>query len=130
MEKLPYGSGPAIVPFPMPTQRFRIGSKQHGYVYNEVGRNVFKCERGSDWARQGQLLFLFRIHCPQTTYWVAADAHADSVIVEGFPAVCEYVFRSTEDVLDEGLHMWESNFGAHQGYQSWKAGLQCLTEQI
>ena len=64
-------------------------------------------------------------------YWVAADAPADIVIVEGFPAVCEYIFRSTEDVLTEGLHIWESNFGAHKGYEEWQAtGLQCKTTSL
>ena len=106
---------PSIVPVPMPRMRFRVGLGKTGYIYNQVGRNVFKCERGSEWSRDGHLLFPFRIQCYQMIFWVAADAHPDSVIVEGTPVKCEYIFRSTEKVLTEGFHTWESNTGAYKG---------------
>ena len=118
----------SIVPVPMARMKLKIGLGKKGYIYNEVGRNVFKCERGSEWSRDGEVLFLFRIQCYQMIFWVAADAHADSVIVEGTPVKCEYIFRSEENVLTEGFHTWESNFGAHKGFEWWRAsGLRCWT---
>ena len=112
----------------MARMKLKIGPRKEGYIYNEVGRNVFKCERGSEWSRDGDLLFLFRIQCYQMIFWVAADAHADSVIVEGTPVRCEYIFRSTENVLTEGVHTGESNIGAHKGFEKWrKSGHRCLT---
>ena len=39
----------------------RIGPESHGYVYTlHFPSGVYRCERGSDWAKAGDRLFLYK----------------------------------------------------------------------
>ena len=41
------------------------------------------------------------------------------------------VFRTGEDALHAGWHMWETNFEAGQGLEDWRAtGLNCETTHL
>ena len=58
----------AIVPVPVPATlvqiyhpTIRIGPARHNYVYGlRFNSGVYLCDRGSEWARYGNRLFLFR----------------------------------------------------------------------
>ena len=44
----------------------RIGPERHGYVYTlHFPSGVYRCQRGSDWANDGDRLFL----CKETSGW-------------------------------------------------------------
>ena len=75
----------------------RIGSQKYAYVYTQIARGTYRCCRGSDQSKPGEVLWL-----RQTIEgaWFASDADSETPIV--------YVdrFSSTEDILSPGWHSW------------------------
>ena len=74
----------------------RIGPHKHAYVYTQIARNKYRCSRGSDQAKPGEVLWLRRVGGE----WLASDADSET------PS--EYVvrFSSKEDILSPGWHSW------------------------
>ena len=74
----------------------RIGALKYGYVYTQISMGTYKCSRGSDKARPGEVLWLRRVRGE----WLASDADSET------PS--EYVvrFSSKEDILSPGWHSW------------------------
>ena len=61
-------------------------------------------------------------------WWVAVDAPADSDEHHVRSLEAAGVFRTQEDALQLGWHVWETNYQAGQGVD-WRAtGLSCWTE--
>ena len=61
-------------------------------------------------------------------WWVAVDAPADSDEHHVRSLEAAGVFRTQEDALQPGWHVWETNYQAGQGLD-WRAtGLSCWTE--
>ena len=48
----------------------RIGKESFGYNYTWQQQDLYKCERGSDWCKDGEVLWLFRADDGQ---WHAVD---------------------------------------------------------
>ena len=121
--RFPDGGGIRVESRTLPTS-FRIGPVKHHYDYRILDTNFYQCVRGSDWAQEGEVLFLV----PDTKgYWVALDAPCGVTTAEDTLAIGHPVFRSCEPVLDPGPHTWESN-DTPRGGQNWRAtGLCCKT---
>ena len=87
-------------------KKFRIGNPKYGYIYKAINPDavqnveecICECTRGSDWAASGQVLYIVY----EDGYWVAKDADSVDTLKQGTP-----VFRSDENILEEGVHMWE-----------------------
>ena len=75
---------------------------QYDYALHEVG--VYVCNKGSEKARQGEVLVLMR----SNDLWVAFDA----AIVDTTLHVRQPVFRSESNVLEPGWHVWQINYAA------------------
>ena len=91
----------ALVARPASTpDRLRIGKETHGYIYAKVVEGIYKCERGSDWKEEGQLLWLFK---HENGSWQACDGHDGEEVTQMGGGVR---FSSCENVLAEGNHDW------------------------
>ena len=86
--------GPDALALAQP-QKLRIGAQSYGYVYTQISMGTYKCSRGSDKARPGEVLWLRRV----SGDWLASDADSET---------SEYVvrFSSKEDILSPGWHSW------------------------
>ena len=102
----------------------RIGPAVHDYTYTYIGAGVYKCARGSGWARHLRLFLVCH-----DGFWYAVDAPLDSswedIMRQGVP-----IFRSSEAVLEPGWHTWERNMKAHDGSVIWKATGLCAVTMI
>ena len=102
----------------------RIGPAVHDYTYTYIGAGVYKCARGSGWARHLRLFLVCH-----DGFWYAVDAPPDSsfedIMRQGVP-----IFRSSEAVLEPGWHTWERNMKAHDGSVIWKATGLCAVTMI
>ena len=80
---------------------------QRGYQYDYAlheALGVYVCTKGSQHARQGEVLMLMR----SNDLWVAFDA----AIVDTTLHVRQPVFRSESNVLEPGWHVWQINYAA------------------
>ena len=120
-----------IEPVPVPPQVFRIGPPKHAYVYEKRSEGHYECGRGSDWAINGRVLHLVHDLVGGTTCtWIAYDAPAgaavDEVLMTGIP-----VFRSSEAILVESWHVWESIFCSDLSSPIWRStNLTCHTTPL
>ena len=92
--------------------RLIIGTEkafENGYAYsytkNVVGSEViYVCEKGSEWARRGEVLVLRYIDSTWTAFDTALNANGSTL------QCCQPVFRcSAEDITEPGWHRWEIN---------------------
>ena len=121
--RCPDSGGSRVVMRTLPTS-LRIGPKKYHYEYKILDSYFYKCGRGSDWAQEGEVLFLL---VDTKGYWVALDAPCGTTTAEDALAIGHPVFRSLEPILDPGMHTWESNYSPRGG-QDWHAtGLCCET---
>jgi hypothetical protein len=106
-------------------ERLRIGSERHNYVYRRLSNDLFECDRGSDWAMAGYVLFLYT--CGRT--WFAADAPQGSDTIEKVLLSGIVVFATDENPLQEGFHIWRTNYNYyHDMIPDWRqTGLSCKT---
>ena len=88
--------------------RLRIGLSHHSYVYTHVGGGVYKCSRGSDYARPGQKLWLMR---DAHGLWVAFDGPDNGAAPTRTNQIC---FTSTENILAAGWHSWMAQCDGHE----------------
>ena len=89
------------------TSRRRIGPASHGYVYSLVRPGLWKCERGSDWSRAGEVLFLFE----KDVFSVAADAEETETSLAMISSRGQAIFRTEENALgraSRGSTEWRS----------------------
>ena len=110
--------------------RLRIGPARHGYVYTLLHPGVYpglwKCDRGSDWARPSEVLFLFQTG----GFWVAADAEEWETSLGAIAATGQPIFRTGENALEPGWHTWQTN-PAGRGSTEWRStGLSCETTRL
>ena len=111
-------------------QRLRIGPARHGYVHAllhpGVCLGIWKCDRGSDWARPSEVLFLFQTG----GFWVAADAEEWETSLEAIAATGQPIFRTEENALEPGWHTWQTN-PAGRGSTEWRStNLSCATTML
>ena len=91
----------AIVAVPVSSpQRLRIGKASYGYNYEKFAEGIYKCERGSDWKEEGQVLWLFQL---DNGTWQAADGHEGESVTQMENRIR---FSSCEHILAEGNHEW------------------------
>ena len=76
---------------------------QYDYALHEA-LGVYVCNKGSEKARQGEVLVLMRCN----NLWVAFDA----TIVGTTLNVRQPVFGSESNVLEAGWHVWQINYAA------------------
>ena len=94
----------------------RSGPQRHGYVYTYVGDGTYKCERGSDWKDNNEVLWLMKEH----DAWYAFDA-PENAIPTSVPTN-KVIFISTgADAHIAGWHTWimkKSNNDAQGRFQT------------
>ena len=95
----------------------RIGPARLRYNYTRLSKDHYQCERGSDWAPNGWTLHLLLAFGS----WVALDVPPDASTAADVMLVGVPIFRSNSNVLEEGWHEWETNYGAHVSRQNWRA---------
>ena len=93
-------------------QQFAIGTRkafENGYPYlykmqTVGGEEMYICEKGSEWSRNGEFLVL-RF---DSGTWTAADS-----VIEGNTLRCrQLVFQCEGDITEPGWHCWKMNFNA------------------
>jgi hypothetical protein len=68
---------------------------------------VYVCNNGSECSRASELLLLRK----ENEYWIAYDA-----AIDGESLYCRQpVFRSTSNILEADLHVWQINKAAGRG---------------
>ena len=92
----------------------RIGPENSGYIYDRLDANTWQCRRGSEWAAAGHKLVLKRSE--SGGHWTAFDVanHVDAETI-GFP-----VFRTSENALEEGTHIWRANWNGNRSSPEWR----------
>ena len=75
----------------------RIGAQKYAYVYTQIARGTYRCSRGSDQSKPGEVLWLRQ---GDDGAWFASDADSET------PTVYVDRFSSTEDILRPGWHSW------------------------
>ncbi len=81
-------------------QHVRIGKLKFKYNYHNVGPGLYKCERGSDNAPDGYVLWMEK---KADGTWVAYDAPVAGSV--GDRSLTR--FQSSENVLTAGWHKWQ-----------------------
>ena len=105
---------------------WEVGPEMHGYVYVFRNPGLWKCGRGSDWSRAGEVLFIFE----KDGFWVAADAEECETESKVIAATGQALFRTAENALALGWYTWESNF-ASRGHTEWRStGLSFETTRL
>ena len=94
--------------------RLRIGSEKHGYIYDRLDENTWQCVRGSDQAADGEKLVLKKSE--SEGHWTAFDvtSHVEAE-TSGVP-----VFRTSENPIEEGKHIWQANWNRSRSSPEWR----------
>ena len=94
--------------------RLRIGPEKYGYVYERLDENTWQCWRGSDWAAAGEnlVLKLSESEGHWTAFDVASHVEAET---SGVP-----VFRTSENPIEEGKHIWQANWNRSRSSPEWR----------
>ena len=81
---------------------------ERGYQY-EYSRQkplgVYVCNKGSEWAREGEMLVLRHAN-DEWTAW-------DTAVVEDAFDCRQPVFKSTDNILEPGWHEWQIKYNAN-----------------
>ena len=92
-----------------------IGDETYGYIYDRLDENTWQGRRGSDWAADGEKLVLKRSESGE--HWTDFDVanHVDAE-TSGVP-----VFRTSENPIEEGNHIWQANWNRNRSSPEWRA---------
>ena len=111
---------------------FRIGPVRHAYNYNKVAEGVWRCERGSDEARDTHRLVLCRSPTGQWTAYDVCLSKLDQLDgTRDWMDSAIPVFDTEENPMEAGWHTWRTNWNRHRSEPDWRAtGLSCETTHI
>ena len=104
-----------LATIPAVPSSFRVGPERHGYVYELVSGRLYQCVRGSDRSGDGEVLFLVR----EGDFWIAVDCRESAEDEEEVLREGVRIFRSGEEILEEGTRSWEWNRNGAVGAPDW-----------
>ena len=109
---------------------FKRGEEYHYEKMYISDEDLYVCNRGSQWAREGEKLVLRRQDLENgSTAWIAYDG----AVINGVLYCRHAVFRCIdEDITLEGQHVWQTNWNADATIEKepdWDGTLTCETRQ-